>query len=879
MDDFKPELLKALLDWVNTFDLPYRITTLSQLEDGQILWQILADIDSDYFNESLPNFEETHRRQSKTDNWIPRWQNLKHIERATSMYIREECEQLPVLTKRMIPDLKTGARDGSTMLVAKLTMAVLLAACFSPRSNQRMLQVMPKLGTKTAETIAEAIQEMQALDQRMSELGVDAELTAEPSLTGYRTPTRTLSGAPSPPGNELEQEAQLFEANKDRQALKVQVGKLSEELKVSRERIAKLEEEVAEASAYLDVRAGQAQRAESDDVENLRNDLLRDRQYIDQLEQDLANARDIMDSQKRRLDRLQGEEGSKQELRDQLQLIKAERDELSQKAKANENLKKKIESLTKETKQLETLREDYQQARERLAQLESVEERNEVLQNIIKENGQTLANGEQAIFEEKGKRTRVEHENLLLMKQLEQTRELQYKAEDAKQELEERIRELESSNHADRGDSLEDELSQDENNQESDTKPVSDGRVSADAIALQQRVDILNARLKSLESETLKQMQENLGLRSDMMMEKDETSQKPFLEQNEKLQTAQSELEELRRRLREQDLKMAELRNELNRKSDVADDVRIANIQKEHERLLVLQERTNDRLRELELANAEKSSLLRAALLDRENLPAELLELKRVETIRQMRERIETVIKAPAEVQPNVLDSTSSEIAETVLSAEVALDKAKKVSSAQISHSKSSSSAFDAAISTMRRHQLEPSFTATTLVSPASPHKRYPGKNKSLSELSTSTAGTGQTTWGRITQLVSPKRRPESATCGTEYLTTTRTLSDRVTATNTLQQQDLQDQVEANGTLREQLELATKESAEKGSVELQLEVENLRRENALVKSMWYDMNQRLMSNTVILQRRSEAPKGWLGKQRAAVGGGASVLVR
>ncbi|EDU46432.1 predicted protein [Pyrenophora tritici-repentis Pt-1C-BFP] len=876
MDDFKPELLKALLDWVNTFDLPYRITTLSQLEDGQILWQILADIDSDYFNESLPNFEETHhRRQSKIDNWIPRWQNLKHIERATSMYIREECEQLPVLTKRMIPDLKTGARDGSTMLVAKLTMAVLLAACFSPRSNQRMLQVMPKLGTKTAETIAEAIQEMQALDQRMSELGVDAELTAEPNLTGYRTPTRTLSGAPSPPGNELEQEAQLFEANKDRQALKVQVGKLSEELKVSRERIAKLEEEVAEASAYLDVRAGQAQRAESDDVENLRNDLLRDRQYIDQLEQDLANARDIMDSQKRRLDRLQGEEGSKQELRDQLQLIKAERDELSQKAKANENLKKKIESLTKETKQLETLREDYQQARERLAQLESVEERNEVLQNIIKENGQTLANGEQAIFEEKGKRTRVEHENLLLMKQLEQTRELQYKAEDAKQELEERIRELESSNHADRGDSLEDELSQDENNQESDTKPVTDGRVSADAIALQQRVDILNARLKSLESETLKQMQENLGLRSDMMMEKDETSQKPFLEQNEKLQTAQSELEELRRRLREQDLKMAELRNELNR----TDDVRTASIQKEHERLLVLQERTNDRLRELELANAEKSSLLRAALLDRENLPAELLELKRVETIRQMRERIETVIKAPGEAQPNVLDSTSSEIAETVLSAEAALDKAKKVSSAQISHSKSSSSAFDTAISTMRRHQLEPSFTATTLVSPASPQKGHSGKNKSLSELSTSTAGTGQTTWGRITQLVSPKRKPESATRGTEYLTTTRTLSDRVTATNTLLQQDLQDQVEANGTLREQLELATKESAEKGSAELQREVENLRRENALVKSMWYDMNQRLMSNTVILQRRSEAPKGWLGKQRAAVGGGASVLGR
>lgn len=98
-----------------------------------------------------------------------------------------------------------------------------------------------------------------------------------------------------------------------------------------------------------------------------------------------------------------------------------------------------------------------------------------------------------------------------------------------------------------------------------------------------------------------------------------------------------------------------------------------------------------------------------------------------------------------------------------------------------------------------------------------------------------------------------------------------------------------------NETLREELEQAKAETAEKGSVrvidsltskipthkqmELQQEVENLRRENALVKSMWYDMNSRLLSNTVILQRRSEAPKGWLGKQRAAVGGGASVLVR
>jgi protein HOOK3 len=488
---------------------------------------MLADIDADYFNESLPNFDESHRRTS--DNWIPRWQNLKHIERAVSTYIREECGQLPVLTKRMIPDLKTGARDGSMMLTAKLTMAVLLASLYSPKSNQRMVKVMTDLGEKNGELIAEAIQDLQALDQRMAALGVEQELTSEPVLSGYRTPTRVVSGAGSHMERDsgLEQEAQLFEANKDRKALKSQVTQLQGDLESSRKRIAQLEEELVEARLHLDDH--RAEGASSAEVEKLRHDLARERQYIEGLEVDLQNARDIVDSQKRRLERLQTEEAARQELRDQLQLVRAERDELKQKAKANENLKKKIQTLSQETKNLETLREDYQQARERLQELENIEEKCAALEKVNRENGQTIVQCEQSIFEEKGKRTRVEHENLVLMKQLEQTRELQYKAEEAKRELEDRIRDLETSTHTHRGGSLEDELTQDESVDNLDipsSSAISTGTVSADAIALQQKVDILNARLKSLENETLKQMQENLGLRADMMQSKDEESQK-----------------------------------------------------------------------------------------------------------------------------------------------------------------------------------------------------------------------------------------------------------------------------------------------------------------------------------------------------------------
>lgn len=763
MDDFRPELLKALLEWVNTFELLGRVGAWNQLEDGQTLWQILAEIDPDYFNESLPNFDETHRRTS--DNWIPRWQNLKHIERAVSTYIREECGQLPVLTKRMVPDIKTGARDGSMMLIAKLTMAVLLASLYSEKSNQRMIQRMGELGNKNAETIADAIKDMQALDQRMAALGVDQELTPEPNLSGYRTPTRAVSGAGSMIDRDsgLEQEAQLVEANKDRQVLRTKVTKLQEQLDASKSRISQLEEDLVEARLHLDDHG--PHRASSDEVEKLRHDLTRERQYIEGLESDLQNAKDIVDSQKRRLERYTSDDGSKQELRDQLQMVRAERDELAQKAKANENLKKKIQSLTLETKNLETLRQDFQQTRERLQDLEAIEERCFALEKVNKENGQTIVQCEQSIFEEKGKRTRVEHENLLLMKQLEQTRDLQYKAEDARQELEDRIRVLESATHATRGGSLEDELTGGDSPDNLDVSlslptPV-DGRVTSDAIALQQKVDILNARIKSLETGILQQMQENLGLRSDMTTDNDDESQRPFLEQNERLQAAEAEIQELQRRLREKDLQTAELQNEVIKRSDASEENKDTSLRAEHDTLLALQQKLNQKLQDLELANDEKTSLLRVALLDRDNLTPELIEIMKAELLQRIKEQIEKVILAPPEFRTGVLETEATGIATTVMESQAALDNAKK---------------------------------------------------------------------------------------------------------------DLREHIVANNALREQLEQAKKEVVERGSAELQQELEILQRENHLITSAWYDMTTRLQSNTVILQRK-EAPKSWLGKQRSALGGG------
>lgn len=48
---------------------------------------------------------------------------------------------------------------------------------------------------------------------------------------------------------------------------------------------------------------------------------------------------------------------------------------------------------------------------------------------------------------------------------------------------------------------------------------------------------------------------------------------------------------------------------------------------------------------------------------------------------------------------------------------------------------------------------------------------------------------------------------------------------------------------------------------------------SLQRENALMTTAWYDLTSRLQSNHVILQRRQDAPRSWLGRQRGIVVGG------
>lgn len=243
---------------------------------------------------------------------------------------------------------------------------------------------------------------------------------------------------------------------------------------------------------------------------------------------------------------------------------------------------------------------------------------------------------------------------------------------------------------------------------------------------------------------------------------------------------------------------MAELRNELNKsmpseplvrhssphtESDLSDEAKTEAVQAEHERLLNLQQKMNQKLRDLELSNEEARSLLRAALLDKDSLSPELLQLKKEETLRRIREQIQDVIKAPSEAQPKVLDATSSDIAETVLASQAALDSAKKVSAQQLPQGEPSSSPaveaisgiiFKSPTSTARsRRGLDISNSAATLVGPSTPARgkgNEKARNQSMSVVSASTASTTKIRWEeRIADFFSPTKGASAFATGDPF--------------------------------------------------------------------------------------------------------------
>ncbi|PNS14459.1 Protein Hook 2 [Sphaceloma murrayae] len=789
-----PNLPSALLSWLRAL-AGAQIPSLSSLRDGHVLWALLLDIDPEYFSaDTLPSSPS-----ETASNWIPRWQNLKHIEKEVSGYVRDVCGVETGLGAEMGGgDLKKIAQgqgqDGEEDLIVLLK-GILRAAMYSPRSNQRMGRVVVGLGAETAGIIAATMAAMEegyaGEDVEEEEDGRDGEAQDEDVFNvqvEHNSPAKGKGvdkGKEAERDLELEHEEKLIHAHRIIRQLEESNAKAAAELEDLRQEKARIEE--AFDKLREDPSSGGGKKREDEALRELRDRSDEDRDYIAQIETELEAARTTAQSQERQLERLKLSGEAQQKLKDDLQLLRAERDDLLSKTRANENLRKKIQNLQDESKGSVTLREDLKNAQDQLAEMEKWKDRCEKLETSNRENMNIIANAEQEIFDMRTARKRLEHELRVLSQRYDVVRERQARDQEVIQDLETKLAGMERGEAEVNGaQGLDSEMDK------ADRRPPTSRKVSialpgtGDVAMLEDRLRSLTLRNKSLEEQYLDILSDKLGLETTLGdlnegTEGNGEEKIPYLEQRKKLMAATEEVRKLQESVYEMTSELASTKEKLlsiqeeaksGLKSPTSDDEsRRLDAGAEYAALSRSYGNLTKHSENLQAELAESKALLRYALLSARGIGMEDEELRRSKEWELVKQLLDEVMRADND--------------------EVVVDVSNRLVS-----------------------RIEES--------------RSDGK-KAAKELEQKEA-----------ELLALRKQLE----------------------------------EAQQMHRQELD-AAREQASKSGTGLTKEDEKamaqLRRENQLMTSAWFDLTSRIQRDNVIVGRRRESPKSWLGKQRAAVG--------
>jgi protein HOOK3 len=423
-------LSEALLQWVKSFDRLGTIEGWNDLSDGNGLWRILQDVDSGYFSGSLPEPDV-----GPSGEWTRKWQNIKHLERQLSTYYRDVCNGQDNTTAAAAPDLQAIAASGSVGDLEKLIMVIIRAAMASPESNQRTAQRLMSLGRERAVVIANELRNMEEPEYGESEPASrdESAYQSEQETKDEARQNGTKNALASYRDPLLEREEELLQAQATIDKLQASQAAAQRQLQELRQDKERLQEAFDAYRAEIDTK-GRKPGGE-DAFKKLQRQAENDRAYIEDLENQMQASRSTMESYERQLERYKAESEAGQKLRDDLQMLRAENEDLSQKVKANENLKKKIQTLQEQEKANASLREELKQANERLEELDRLRHVQAGLEKEIIEKKGLIRNQEYQINELTTTRKHAEYDARVLAQKLEAARERHDRDHEALEEL------------------------------------------------------------------------------------------------------------------------------------------------------------------------------------------------------------------------------------------------------------------------------------------------------------------------------------------------------------------------------------------------------------------------------------------------------------
>ncbi|KAL5362940.1 hypothetical protein BJX96DRAFT_154903 [Aspergillus floccosus] len=419
---------QALLEWINSFALGKTIRTTDELTDGIIIWEILQDIDPQYFLDELPD-------RNSPDHWLSKLQNLKHIHKLLGSYIRQQPDGFPAGLDPS-PNLEVVAEKNSVKETNKLLKLLLIAAIRSPNAPS-YVETLQTLSTPTQETLKNIFE--------------DAE-------NGQHEPIDDADDARDDPAKrdhpvdlELKFEERVGKVLAENDRLTHEKKELEKALEDLHNRLARLQENndtLQSRLASTEDRLGNLKSGKGDLSFNTKALESKSRQQEDIIasqEVRLAAVQDENDSLRMTVESLRVKNERFQRLQDDYDVLKTERDQLARKANAAEKYRSKLQASQDFEKENQALRNQIKDLQQQLKDADAHQRWTSERDVELEEYRRVLPRIEQECSEMQSIKKQLEFNNHALTERLSSAEEQRERDDALISELRERIRELEGS--------------------------------------------------------------------------------------------------------------------------------------------------------------------------------------------------------------------------------------------------------------------------------------------------------------------------------------------------------------------------------------------------------------------------------------------------
>ena len=428
---------KVLLEWVNSFSMGKIIRAPDELSDGIIVWEILQDVDPQYFLDELPE-------RSPGSNWVGRWQNLKHVHKHLVSYIRHKSEdQLPPGLDPE-PDLQAIAEKAAVRDTNNLLKLLLIGAISSPNA-ETYVHTLQRLSTSTQEGLKDIIEEAQNGQHEPLYNDDDDGKEGEEDGAGGSNKKREI---PVDPELQFEERVGKVLAENDRLGNeKRELEKALEDLRGRLERLQENNDTLQNRLASTEDRLVTLKSGKGEFGLNgkaLENRAQQQEDLIASQEAKIAVTQDEVDRLQMSLESLRVKSQRFQKLQDDYDELKIERDQILRKANAAEKYRQKLQAGQDLERESQTLKNQVKDLQQQLKEADSQYRWSAERDRELEEYRKLLPHIEQDRHEIQNLKKELEFNNHALTERLRDANEQHERDDSFISELCDRVRELES---------------------------------------------------------------------------------------------------------------------------------------------------------------------------------------------------------------------------------------------------------------------------------------------------------------------------------------------------------------------------------------------------------------------------------------------------